>query len=271
MPITVSKINIYPLKSGASISLEHCAIGRKGMVNDRIWMLIDNDGIAITAREFPVLLKIESHPTQAGIIFKISEKNSIELRVPDASQEKTMVNIFSVICPATLVLDKADQWFSEILQTSCRLVYMRPDDLRSVEQKVGGQEGDVVSFADENPLLLITESSLAQLNNRLEDPVSMLNFRPNIVVAGSTAFVEDAWSRVQLGESTYRVAQACKRCNLTTIDPQKAQFRSDGEPLKTLAKFRYDRDKSGVLFGVHLIPENESSEIRIGDDLTVIV
>ena len=267
--INVSQINIYPLKSAAPISLEGAVITRKGVDNDRNWMLIDEKGIALTARDCPNLLQVESHLTESGITFSAPNKEDIELTFPNASSKKAAIDIWSVHSLATLVSDTADKWFSEYLGTNCQLVYLRREDVRAVEQKNGGQQGDVVSFADENPLLLVTESSLAELNDRLEDPVTILNFRPNIVVTRSEAFAEDDWNRIQIGGSTYRIAQACKRCILTTIDPKQAQIRNDREPLKTLAKFRYDRDRSGVLFGIHLIPENDSSEIKIGDQLAV--
>lgn len=269
MTIAVSEINIYPLKSAAPIVLQQSKVSKRGLAFDRHWMLIDADGVALTAREFPGLLKVQSHPSEAGVVFEAPDNPKIELELPVASAEKTIVDIWSTNTSATLVSEQADMWFGEYLNTNCRLVCMRDEDTRKVEQKVGGTKGDVVSFADENPLLLITESSLEQLNERLEKPVTMLNFRPNIVVSGSVAFEEDNWTNVKIGDAKYRVAQACKRCNLTTIDPKLAQFRGDGEPLKTLAKFRYDRDKSGVLFGIHLIPENQSSTIKIGDVLTI--
>ncbi len=268
--ITVSQINIYPLKSAAPISFEEAIIGRKGVDNDRNWMLIDDKGVALTARDCPDLLKVESHLTESGITFSAPNREPIELTFPGVSDTKVAINIWSVHSLATLVSDMADKWFSEYLKTNCQLVYLRQEDVRVVEAKVGGQQGDVVSFADENPLLLITESSLAELNGRLDNPVTMLNFRPNVVVNGSDAFAEDDWNQVQISDSKYRVAQACKRCILTTIDPKQAQIKGDGEPLKTLAKFRYDRDRSGVLFGIHLIPESEYSEIKIGDRLTLL-
>ncbi len=268
--ITVSQISIYPLKSAAPIDLQQSVASKRGLENDRHWMLIDSDGIALTARECPSLLKVESQLIDNGIMFTTADGKNIELAVPDKTNPKTTVDIWSTNCPATLVSAQADQWFSDYLQTQCRLVYMRDEDTRDVEPKVGGLEGDVISFADENPLLLIGEASLAELNARLDVPVTMKNFRPNIVVKGTSAFEEDTWKRISIGKLQFRIARACKRCVLTTIDPNSTEVRADGEPLKTLARFRYDPDRSGVLFGVHLIPLDESSQVSVGSQLTVV-
>ena len=56
-------------------------------------------------------------------------------------------------------------------------------------------------FADAFPFLLISEESLADLNSRLDSPVTMRNFRPNIVVKGCNApYEEDTWKKIVIGE-----------------------------------------------------------------------
>ena len=63
------------------------------------------------------------------------------------------------------------------------------------------QDGDVVSFADGYPLLLVSEESLAQVNEWIADgahaaegPLPMTRFRPNVVVAGAAASLRTAGS-----------------------------------------------------------------------------
>ena len=43
-----------------------------------------------------------------------------------------------------------------------------------------------VGFADFAPVLVASEASLDDLNSRLDNPVSICNFRANIIVSGST-------------------------------------------------------------------------------------
>ena len=119
-----------------------------------------------------------------------------------------------------------------------------------------------------NPILLILEASLEDLNARLENPVSMRNFRPNIVVKGCDSFEEDIWKRIKIGECEFRVVQKCERCVFTTIDPDTLEKNKKAEPLRTLANYRRTSGND-VAFGVHMIPEKLGT-IRLGDQVEVI-
>lgn len=44
------------------------------------------------------------------------------------------------------------------------------------------------ALADQFPYLIVSEKSLEEVNARLEVPIVMENFRPNIIVRTSTAF-----------------------------------------------------------------------------------
>ncbi|MFX5634562.1 MOSC domain-containing protein, partial [Acinetobacter baumannii] len=71
--------------------------------------------------------------------------------------------------------------------------------------------------------LLTSRQSLAELNRRLPSPIGMARFRPNIVIDGSSPFVEDTFARVRIGGSTFRGPKGCDRCVVTTIDPETAE------------------------------------------------
>ena len=158
---------------------------------------------------------------------------------------------------------------------------------RQVLEKYGGQPGDVVGFADEGPLSVISQASLDDLNNRLEVPITMNRFRPNIVLTGSQAFQEDDWNTahqgqparmpiqagglgefVKIGDCEFQVLEGCKRCVFTTIDPESLEKRKDQEPLRTLATYR-KHPRGGVSFGVLLLPRKLGT-IRLGDRVEVI-
>ena len=68
------------------------------------------------------------------------------------------------------------QWLGK----SVTLVYM-PDDVERAVNPKYGESGDIVSFADGYPVLLASTSSLDDLNARLDEPVPMDRFRPNLV------------------------------------------------------------------------------------------
>lgn len=61
----------------------------------------------------------------------------------------------------------------------------------------------------------MSDSSVKELNKRIEKPVSPLQFRPNIVVTGTTAFAEDNWDWIKLGENALiRNFKSCTRYNV---------------------------------------------------------
>jgi uncharacterized protein YcbX len=117
-----------------------------------------------------------------------------------------------------------------------------------------------VGFADAYPFMLLSEASLADLNTRLETPLDMARFRPNIVIAGTTPYAEDGYTRVRIGEISFRGPKRCERCVITTVDPDTGL--SGREPLRTLAKYRLEDQK--VWFGMNLIHDNLGL-LRVGD------
>ena len=268
MPQTISQINIYPLKSAAPISLESSLLTSTGFENDRRLMLVDEAGVCITAREFPQLLLIYTQIKAQEYQFSYLT-DSLRLSSKSVNNEEIRVNVHGTLCDATRLSPDADQWFSNALGLNCQLVSIMDGDVRNTAAQSGGFDSDVTSFADEYALLLISTASLADLNQRLDGPVGMRNFRPNLVVEGTGAFAEDGWSRIRIGETELRVTEKCQRCKLTTINPETAQAREDKEPLKTLLKYRRDESGSGVIFGVYLAPVGKPGTIRLNDEVIV--
>ena len=142
--------------------------------------------------------------------------------------------------------------------------------------------GQPVSLADGFPLLLTAAASLKAVNawitaettdllghttdpTRTQDALAMDRFRPNLVVDGTTAWSEDSWYRLRIGEVTFRVAKPCGRCVVTTTDQQTAQ--RGPEPLRTLSRYR--RFGKRLLFGQNLVPEHTGT-VRLGDQVAVL-
>ncbi|MDQ2769603.1 MAG: MOSC domain-containing protein, partial [Bacteroidota bacterium] len=128
-------------------------------------------------------------------------------------------------------------------------------------------EGQLVSFADAYPFLLIGEAALADLNARLAQPVPINRFRPNLVFAGGTAYEDDTWDQFQIGELPFRAVRGCGRCVLTTIDQATATKNPASEPLRTLATYR--QADTSTLFGQNVTGPG-AGHLRVGDALTVL-
>jgi uncharacterized protein YcbX len=163
-------------------------------------------------------------------------------------------------------LKEVDDWFSEQLGEDCFLIFMDENCQREFPKGMAsgyeGLPGDLVSYADDYPILVASEASLADLNSRLETPVTMKHFRPNIVLHGCEAFEEDTWSKFRIGECEFELAQQCPRCVMTTIDPETG-IKHKHEPLKTLAAYRRT-PAGGAPFGAQAVPRILGT-IRVGD------
>lgn len=142
--------------------------------------------------------------------------------------------------PAVDCGDEVADLLSEHLARKCRLVGL--DDQHTRPTELGGGE---VGFSDGYPLLIATEASLADLNARLPSPLPMDRFRPNLVVAGSAAFDEDEWLRLEVAEIVMDVVKPCARCAITRVD-QATGVRGDGEPLRTLWHFSEGQRRGDV-------------------------
>jgi len=146
----------------------------------------------------------------------------------------------------------------------CRLVYM-PDTCRRLVDGLYAREGETVSFADGFPLLLISQASLDDLNSRLDNPVPMNRFRPNLVVSGCDSFAEDGWRRIRIGDVEFDVAKPCSRCLIPSID--QATAHRDGQINRMLASYR--RVNGQVMFGQNLLYQRAGT-LSLGDSVEVL-
>lgn len=261
--MNVSALFVYPVKSCRGIAVERAELERSGLARDRRWLVTRDDGTFVTQRELPQMALIAVELIDGRIELRAPGRGSTRLPIRHEAGSERRVRVWRDELSG---VDHAEgsAWISAALGGDYRLVYMPDRSLRRVNPE-RGLTGDVVSFADAYPLLLVSEASLSDLNARLEQPIGVERFRPNVVVAGSPPYAEDAWRRIALGRVEFRVPKACDRCTIPTVDP--ATGRRGSEPLRTLAAYRKWDGK--VWFGVNLIPETPGS-LAVGDALRVL-
>jgi len=266
---TLSSIHVYPLKSASGIAPDAADVERRGLAGDRRWMLVDGDGTFLSQRSHPRLALIGVTATAEGLRLTAPARPPLDVPRPEAVAPAQMqrVTVWGDDVDAVAAADAAHAWCSAFLETDVRLVYMPESSRRAVDADYAVQNDDVVSFADGYPLLLTTTASLADLNDRLDAPLPMDRFRPNVVIGGTDAWAEDAWRRLRIGEVTFQSVKPCSRCAVTTTDQQTAARGT--EPLTTLATFRRDADAGKVYFGWNLIPET-AGRLRTGDPVEVL-
>ncbi|HTL68093.1 MAG TPA: MOSC N-terminal beta barrel domain-containing protein [Lacunisphaera sp.] len=265
----VSGLFIYPVKSLRGYALPSAEVDELGFVGDRRFMVVDVNGKFQTQRGAPRMARIATRLEHGMLTLSADGAGAIE--VPTASDSAAPMRTVSVWKSEGLQAedcgDPAAVWLTEFLGFDCRLVRIGERFARPV-LKAAAHPGDLVTFADAVPILVISEASLNELNDRIQEnhgePVPMNRFRPNLVVTDCAAFAEDNWTRARVGDIVLRSAGPSARCIITTTD----QFTGERgkEPLRTLATFRRDpRDPSDVIFGTNLIHETKRGTIRVGD------
>jgi len=260
---TLSQLYVYPIKSCGGIALESAAVSATGLRYDRRWMLVDEAGGFLSQRRLPRMALISVRFGPEHLIVGAPGMPDLEVPLHPETGDLVDVCVWGDAGRGAPIGDEADRWFGEFLGFPCRLIYKPDDDVRLVDS-LYAEDGDQVGFADGFSFLLISEASLDDLNGRLEEPVPMDRFRPNLVVRGCEPYAEDRWSLVRVGDVSFRVAEPCPRCAITTVD-QKTGSRGK-EPLRTLATYR--RSGGEVFFGRNLIHASLGT-VRVGDPVEV--
>ena len=257
--IQVSSLHVYPIKSCRGISLGEAEVTATGFADDRQWLVVDRNGVFMTQRDWPALARVSVVVAEGGLSIQVDGMALLDVEVPDPTASVYPVTIWKDDCRVVTAGSAAAEWFTDFLGAPCRLVRMPDSTVRQVDLGYA-EEGDRVGFADGFPFLLISQASLDELNGRLDEPVSMDRFRPNIVVEGCAPHAEDDWLNVTMGEVGFRVVKPCARCVITTTD--QVTGAREREPLRTLATYR--RIGRKVLFGQNLIHDC-AGIIRVGD------
>jgi hypothetical protein len=271
--LTLTRIYRYPVKSCRREELQQAEVEPWGLVGDRRWMVVDDEGVLVTAREHPQLLLVSARPDGTGLALRTPGRADLLVKAPESSR-LAPVHVWESAVDAAPATDRAHMWFSDLLGFHVRLVYL-DDPTRRRPNPDFSRANDRVSFADGYPLLLTSSDSLDALNGWIADgrrsdegPLPMTRFRPNVVVSGVPAWAEDGWRRLRIGELMFRAVKGCDRCVLTMIDPETTAKTK--EPIATLARYR--RWDGATWFGMNLIPDTPrpGATLRVGDRVEIV-
>ena len=271
--IQVSALIYYPIKACRGHEVDGSNVERMGLEHDRRMMVVTSEGGFLTQREHPKLALVTPSISNEKLTLSAPGTDNLTVTIQKSGPTR-LVDIWrSKGVQAVDQGEQAAEWFSDWLGTSVRLVHIADGYLRKVNEQYAVNADDHTGFADGYPILLASEESLWDLNARLEFPVPMNRFRPNLVVKGCKPFEEDTWSCIRIREAHVEqgrsvemaIVKPCARCVVTTID--KETLEKSKEPLKTLASYR--RKNSGVMFGQNVIPLNEG-RIELGMTVEIL-
>lgn len=275
---TITSLTIYPIKSCAGIQVAEAVLTSAGLavdaVYDREWMVVDLDGQLISQREQPRMalitprLRADTLELRAPGMLQLD----IPLDLPDPERAPTMMvqvwddQVLAYDC------DKVTQtWISKAVGVPCKLVRFHANGKRVTSTKWTGGVAAPTMFSDGYPVLLASEASLQDLNERLaaagRAALPMNRFRPNIVIDGIEAFEEDYMGSFVMGEAELKPVKPCPRCPMPSIDQATGEFGPD--PLDILQTYRRKPVlDDAVCFGMNCIITNgEGARLRVGQQV----
>ena len=261
--LSLAAIHVYPIKAAGGLAVDSWTVDAFGLQFDRRWLVVDGHGRAVTQREQPRLAMVRCEISDHALRVTAPAMPPLELALHPSPAVTTIVTVWDDICDAQWLGEAPSTWFTNLLGAPCSLVYM-PESTRRPVDPAYAPAADRVSFADAFPLLMLSEASLAALNQRLPRPVPMNRFRPNLVLAGGEPHVEDRLGRFRLGTLDLEAVKPCDRCVVITNDQDSAE--RGPEPLRTLATYR--KVGSKVLFGQNVVHYG-TGRLTVGQQVTV--
>lgn len=253
----------YPIKSCKGIQVLNAETTAEGFRHDRRYMWVLDNGRFVTQREFPMMGQVDVAVTDQGLNLVIDDQE-IVVDQDDFTQSR-QVQVWKDSPVAQIYEGDANNLMSGLLGLPVKLALLPVKQRPISDQSAEGH----VSFADGLPYLITNLASLRDLNDRLEEPVTMERFRPNIVVDNDIAFDEDNWDRIEIGSVKFRAVKPCSRCVMVTVNPATAEKHPTAEPLKTLSSYRMT-EPGKIIFGMNMIVEKEGvisqdDEVRLLD------
>lgn len=246
----VTALAVYPLKGGRAMSVESVEIDDLGPKGDRRYCLVGPGGRAFTQRDDANLARVRTMHAESALRLEF-DGDTLDVP-PDAFTEAIAVRVWSQETTAHAAAGGVDarlaRWFGAPLKLARLAQPLR-------------RNGTAHAFGDAAALLLANAASLDALDDALAAPVPMERFRPNIVVGGAPAYVEDNWGRLRVGDAILAPLHACGRCEVTTIDQEYGACLGD-EPLRTLSRLRMRGGEP--VFGVRYAVERPGT-VRVGD------
>ncbi|MBB1602903.1 MOSC domain-containing protein [Variovorax sp. UMC13] len=276
---TIARLFVYPIKSCAGVELPEVLLTETGLEFDRAWMVVDAQGEFVTQRELPRMALVQ--PTLKHMEMVLRAPGMLALHVAfDRVEKPVRVKVWRDEVAAYDMGDIAAQWFSDFLSEpgrpqALRLVRFDPEQKRLSNMAwTDGVEAEN-QFADGFPLLVTSEASLAELNDKLlaagHAAVTMARFRPNIVLAGLEAQDEDRVETMHVataeGQARLQPAKPCPRCPIPDIDPLTAV--STPEVNDMLRTYRANARVDGAItFGMNcIVLEGVEHLLKVGQSV----
>ena len=297
---TVSKLYTYPLKGGRGCSVESATLTRYGLAGDRTYMLVSapldtpltGQWTFLTPRQLPLLATIQPVVDEKGRVTRLEWDNQ-SVDVPLSPGPPVDCTLWGDAIQGFDCGDDVAQWLTERVNAArkssslwaVRLLWAGEEGMRDGKRVLEDDSVDWVSwpegskdqvqediesgaFSDGFPMLVVSESAIGLLNDKLETvghAAQMIQFRPNVVLAGLHPHEEDTIQTARIGSTSCVFVKPCARCSVPTINPQTGIRSPDAQPSKTLRTYRAAGGE--VFFGMNVVHTTVGATLSVGDSV----
>jgi len=283
----VSELFLHPVKSCAPLNIKQGYCSYNGIIDsengflDRTFMVADEErNSRQTLREHPKMALIQPSflgEHQLALDAPGMERIVVDIKRPGGQPSIVKISdrrVYGVDCG-----EAGAAWMTKYLGSPMRLLYTDPGIQKNNMQAAGttkwhkaSKHTDRTVFQDFSPFNITLQSSLDELNSRLDKNVDIRQFRPTFVVDGAPAWDEDNWNKIYVGEETcFTVLKPCDRCVLINVTADTGEKDVDEQPLKKLREYRVMADviANKPMFGLQLTLEY-GGNVKVGDPIYVV-
>uniref|UniRef100_A0A663N0P9 Molybdenum cofactor sulfurase n=1 Tax=Athene cunicularia TaxID=194338 RepID=A0A663N0P9_ATHCN len=219
-PITVTNIYVYPIKSCSAFEVSEWPVGNQGLLYDRNWMVVNQNGVCITQKQEPRLLSFFP-------LHRLCQTSRYLVKTHDCG-------------------DGIADWFSLFLGHPCRLIRQSSDmKNRSHRKTTKGMFSFLkncdFSLSKHQAHGLLTDYIITLIKGEKE---LIRRFRANIVISAPESFEEEEWAEISIGALRFQVMGPCSRCQIICIDQQSGERNK--EFLQSLSAARGRKTNFGI-------------------------
>ncbi|XP_063019937.1 molybdenum cofactor sulfurase isoform X3 [Melospiza melodia melodia] len=285
-PITVAKIYLYPIKSCSAFEVTEWPVGNQGLLYDRNWMVVNQNGVCMTQKQEPRLCLVNPSIDLKQKIMVIQAEGMDPISVPlEDNTGKEAVTCESKVCSHRVKTydcgERIAGWLSAFLGRPCRLIRQSSDmKSKSHHKNTKGLSSATnlsLSLVNEAQYLLINVASILQLKEhisaRLKEPLEIeeliRRFRANIVISAPESFEEEEWTEISIGALQFQVVGPCSRCQIICIDQQSGERNK--EILQSLSAARGRKTNFGIYLMNQPFSSSFSNTLSVGSQVLPVL
>lgn len=250
---TIQAINIAPVKSLGLIHPETVSVSETGIVEDRRFCVVDEQGKMLTQRQVGKMVQVRAEYHREPETLRLTFPDGRIVEGTPVLGEPAHTKIGSRQVPGHVV---EGDW-SVALSDFCG----RPVRLTKVAESE--------HYQDLYPVSLLSQASVDELSRRSNGQTRFdaRRFRPTFLLEGCRPQEEDSWEgrTARIGEQLrLRIVARDPRCVITRLNPDTGE--RDADTLSLILDYR--PDPTGIYFGVYATIEQPGT-VSIGDEITL--